>query len=311
MYQYKKEPFGKWSKISFTDNKTGNGFSLVPDFGATLLELNFKGKNILDSYKTPEQLASGDWSKSAILFPFPNRLNDGKYSVNGKNYQFPINEKARNNALHGLGFNQNFKVKNIITQEDFASISCVYQSEGENEAYPFSFLFEIIFTINNENDFKVEMKFTNHSSHAIPVGLGWHPYFDLGNETDENWLLLPECMEVMVDDKMIPTGEKKVFEEFKKIKKIGTRSLDTCFELKNKKGIKKILLKGSLGKLTYWQEAGDRLWNFFQVFTPPFRKSVAIEPMTCNIDAFNNQDGLVMLESEKTLEGKFGVGFED
>ena len=309
MYQYKKEPFGKWNKISFSNDKTGNGFSLVPEFGATLLELNFKGENILDSYQTPEQLASGDWSKSLILFPFPNRLDDGKYTVDGKNYQFPINEKSRNNTLHGLGTGQSYKIKEMIVQEDFASISCVYQSEGKNPAYPFSFLFEIIFTIKKSNEFEVEMYFTNESTHAIPVGLGWHPYFILDEESNDSWLQLPNCKKVEVNEKMIPTGEKNVFEDFKKLKRIGESSLDTCFEVADKSSDVNILLQGQLGEINYWQETGDRLWNFFQIFTPPTRKSVAIEPMTCNINAFNNGDGLVMLESRKRMGGKFGVRF--
>ena len=48
-------------------------------------------------------------------------------------------------------------------------------------------------------------------------------------------------------------------------------------------------------------------WNFLQVFTPPHRQSIALEPMTCNIDAFNNQDGLKMLAPKETLSGVFGV----
>ena len=309
MYQYKKEKFGKWSKISFSDDKTGNGFSLVPEFGATLLELNFNGKNILDSYKTPEHLASGDWSKSAILFPFPNRLDDGKYNVNGIDYQFPINEKGRNNALHGLGFDKSYEVKGMTVQEDFASVSCVYQSKGNNSAYPFTFLFEITFTIKNSNEFEVEMYFTNESNHAIPIGLGWHPYFILDEESNDSWLQLPNCKKVEVNDKMIPTGEKTIFEDFKKLRRIGDSSLDTCFEIEDKSENVNILLKGRFGEINYWQETGAQLWNFFQIFTPPARKSVAIEPMTCNINAFNNGDGLVMLESGKKMGGKFGVKF--
>lgn len=309
MYEYKKEPYGKWSKISLFDDKTGNGFSLVPDFGATLLELNFNHKNILDSYRNAEELKNGDWSKSAVLFPFPNRLNDGKYVVNGKEYQFPINEKERNNALHGLGFDKVFEIKEIAAQEDFASIACIYESEGENPAYPFSFLFEIIFTIKNSNEFEVEIYFTNQTTHAIPVGLGWHPYFILDEKSNDSWLQMPACKEVLVNDKMIPTGVKNDFKEFEKLNKIGERSIDTCFELRNKRDNANILLQGQYGKINYWQETGDRMWNFFQIFTPPHRKSVAIEPMTCNIDAFNNQDGLVMLESERKMGGKFGVQF--
>ena len=34
---------------------------------------------------------------------------------------------------------------------------------------------------------------------------------------------------------------------------------------------------------------------YFQVFTPPHRSSVALEPMSCTVDAFNNGGGLVRL----------------
>lgn len=39
--------------------------------------------------------------------------------------------------------------------------------------------------------------------------------------------------------------------------------------------------------------ASSSLFPFFQVFTPPMRDSIALEPMTCNVNAFENGDGLV------------------
>jgi len=47
---------------------------------------------------------------------------------------------------------------------------------------------------------------------------------------------------------------------------------------------------------------------FFQVFTPPHRESVALEPMSCNVDAFNNKQGLVSLAPDKKWGGK--ISFE-
>lgn len=311
MYKYKKEPFGNWESVTLFNENTGNGFSFVPDLGATMLELNFKNRNVIDGYNTPEELAEGAWGKSAVLFPFPNRLKDGKYILDGNTYSFPINDGAGNNAIHGLGRDKVFEVKDIETGETQASVKCVYHNNGNNTAYPFPFSVEISFSINDDNEFDMEMLFINQSAHAIPVGLGWHPYFILDEKVDNCQLQLPECQMIKVNEEMIPTGEKKNYIEFASKNKIEDTVLDTCFEIKNQTGKTSIILEGAYGNLEYWQEAGERLWNFFQIFTPPARNCIAIEPMTCNIDAFNNKEGLVMLESGNRMGGKFGVVFSE
>ncbi len=44
-----------------------------------------------------------------------------------------------------------------------------------------------------------------------------------------------------------------------------------------------------------------------QVYILPARNSVAVEPMTCNIDAFNNHDGLIVLEAGQDFKAEYGV----
>ena len=46
---------------------------------------------------------------SSILFPFANRIKDGKYNFGNKDYIFECNEAAANNALHGLVYDKTFK----------------------------------------------------------------------------------------------------------------------------------------------------------------------------------------------------------
>ena len=70
-----------------------------------------------------------------------------------------------------------------------------------------------------------------------------------------------------------------------------------------------VILANEEGKLTYWQEAGTGKYNFIQIFTPPHRNCIALEPMTSNIDTFNNKDGLVILQSGESLGGKFGYNY--
>ena len=39
-----------------------------------------------------------------ILIPFPNRIEGGEYTFEGKTYSLPIDEHDRNTAIHGYGY---------------------------------------------------------------------------------------------------------------------------------------------------------------------------------------------------------------
>lgn len=107
---------------------------------------------------------------------------------------------------------------------------------------------------------------------------------------------------------MIPTGEKRVFELFKKEKPLAGESLDTCF-FSTKKGKWAVHFSNKKGRLT--MSADDAKWPFFQVFTPPHRASVAIEPMSCNVNAHQNREGLVELPTGGVWRGAFDVVFRN
>lgn len=47
-------------------------------------------------------LASNPYHLSAVLTPWVNRVRNGNYSFEGRNYQLPINEPNLGNAIHGL-----------------------------------------------------------------------------------------------------------------------------------------------------------------------------------------------------------------
>ena len=87
-------------------------------------------------------------------------------------------------------------------------------------------------------------------------------------------------------------------------------AFDTCFEIKpGKDGIQTTELHDEEAGLTIqlWQETGENKYNYIQVFIPPDRSSIALEPATCNINAFNNLEGLITLKPEETYEAAYGV----
>lgn len=307
MYKHTIEPYGKFEKHTI-ENEKGDSFSIVPAFGANLLDLKFNNISVLDGYQTPEELVKNSWSKNIILFPFPNRLRDGQYTHEGVTYKFDINNADTQNAIHGFSKDVPMTVANVTTDAQEGSITCEYQHDGAHKAYPFKFIFKITFILRG-SALEIEMQFTNHENKPIPVGLGWHPYFRISEKSDDTALQMPDCQLIMIDERMLPTGKKQAFKDFETLKKIGSTFLDNGFYINNQEENAEVILQSKLGMLTYWQETGAAKWNYVQVFTPPHRQSIAIEPMTCNMDAFNSKDGLVLLTPQATLKGKFGVKF--
>lgn len=307
IFTHTVEPFGDFEKHTLA-NEQGDACVLTPQYGACLLDLRFKGLSVLDGYKTPEELVENAWSKNVVLLPYPNRLRDGRYTHAGKTYQFDINNPDTSNSLHGFGKDAPMSVEKVEITDNEATIQCTWQHDGSHKAYPFRFTFGIKMTLS-KGAFEVEMIFTNDDSIAIPAGLGWHPYFIMSERVDDTSLQMPESQFIVIDDRMLPTGEKQPYSAFDTLKKIGTTNLDNGFFITAKGKEASVILESERGKLHYWQELGVGKWQFLQMFTPPHRKSIAVEPMTCNIDAFNNQDGLIVLAPNAVLNGKFGVRF--
>jgi aldose 1-epimerase len=308
MYELTKSAFGKRTRFDLQNPATGTGFSIVPECGANVLDIRFGGQSILDGYASPDELEAGKWGKSSVLFPFPNRLNGGKYNWLGQAYQFPLNNAATANAIHGFAREEAFEVEYFFLAKDCASIRCSYDYEGQRPYYPFPFALDLEFTIHDDGTFSLEVEVENVHPQPIPVGFGWHPYFRLAERADDHRLQLPACEKVAIDERMIPTGERTKFADFQRIKSVGDAVLDNCFQYAKASGDYEMALESAEHRLLL--NASAKQFPFFQVFTPPHRQSVALEPMTCNVDAFNNQQGLVTLGVGASWKGNMEIRFE-
>jgi aldose 1-epimerase len=307
MYQHLVSPFGKYEKHSLISEDEKTRLDLVPGHGACVLDLVFEGVSILDGFKTAQEMEGNRWSKNIVLFPFPNRLKDGRYEWEGTSYQFPVNDAHTGNALHGFGLAKPMRVSQLDLSAEGATITCEYRDPGDHPAYPFPFTFSIQFTIDQRNQLTVNMAFQNDGTQSIPVGLGWHPYFRLSEKVDTLLVQLPESEMIGIDRFMIPNGKRYAYDKFAELSTLGGHTLDNCFALPTDRATTSATLSGQFGTLHYWQETGAGKYNFLQVFTPPHRESIALEPMTCNIDAFNNGEGLIRLDALESVNAKFGL----
>ena len=307
MYEVIRTAFGAFEQITLINKSNGNGISVVPEAKGTLTEILFNQQNVLLPFTSFEDLEENTASKHALLFPFPNRLEQGTYHHLGMDYKFPLNDSAGPNALHGIVDEVHFDILKIETNPTDAYIQLSYFNEGNHPAYPFAFLVDVKYSISDENGFRLDLKLTNESNQAIPAGFGWHPYFLIQDTINTCKLSMPKAAIVEVNNNFIPTGKLFDYTYFEKARIIGKTVLDNAFKLEAPSGLQVVNLSNDLVSLKYWQESGPQKFNFLQIFTPDSRDSIAIEPMTCNINAFNNKDGLVILEPEACVSASCGV----
>ncbi len=71
----------------------------VVEVGGGLRTYTVAGVDVLDGYSVDEMAAGG---RGQNLIPWPNRIEDGKYSFAGEDLQLALTEPGRHNASHGL-----------------------------------------------------------------------------------------------------------------------------------------------------------------------------------------------------------------
>ena len=109
-----------------------------------------------------------------VLFP-PNRIEDGRFTFEGRSCQLPVNETAMHNHLHGLVVN---KPWNLVSHTEYsAELTCDFTPRNsEYEGFPFSFTLKRELTLTG-NGLTDRMTVTNRGKWNMPLGLGYHSTF--------------------------------------------------------------------------------------------------------------------------------------
>jgi len=273
------------SKAQICLNQGGrlNNFS----FENTQILKDFDSSNYKDNYA------------SAILFPFANRIKDGKYTFKDSKYKLECNETDKNNALHGLVYNKTFVLINKKLTSNFASVTLQYKDYGKAKGFPFKFHIEVTYTLS-KNGMTLAIKVKNKGKKTFPFSLGWHPYF-YSTDLDKSAINFKSDKKYVFDNQQIITGTKAL-------------DLEMPFKLKNVKLDDGYPLETN--EIDFSTPAYDfnirssSKENFLQLYTPQQPNAIAIEPMTGAADNFNNKIGLQTMQPNDTYLVKWNLAIE-
>jgi aldose 1-epimerase len=307
-----KEPFGSFTEYVLTNPEKGDALYILPEYGGIIRKMTLHKEghlhHIIEVANSPEQLMNTMSAyPSAHLFPWGNRVRDGKYTFQGSDYQLSINEIALHNAIHGFVSFANFEVIEEEVNEMEAILTLRYNYKGTQFGFPFPFILDIQHIFSSDEGLEINYTIKNIGEKAMPMVLGWHPYFKIEGETADDWQIdFPATHQYKSDRQMISADKIEV--DFKGIVDLKGKTLDAVFAVEPSSKIEAKLYSPKKNiTLNVWQEGLKGGFTYMVVYIPAARDCIAIEPMTGNTDAFNSGDGLLTLAAGKTFEIGCGV----
>jgi aldose 1-epimerase len=277
-------------------------FKIFPNLGASLQEIVFKDVSIIDGIEISEAgiLNYQNSFKSALLFPFPGRIENGKYIHNQQSYQLKSNETNRLNAIHGLVYDQHFSVDNYEANKNKAKLVLSYVSDGKLEGFPFKFKLFITYLMT-EDCLQLSFDIENLGQISFPFGMGWHPYFKSDN-LESSSLTFSSDKQLVCDKNQIP---KSIQDHILKTTfDIEDQFFDDTFKLLSEN------VKFKTEKYDLEMKLSETTDPFLQLFTPSSRNSIAIEPMSCSPDVFNTKNGLKVLQPGTTFHWQVALNLK-
>ena len=188
--------------------------------------------DIVLGYDTIEEYFAGNPYFGAICGRYANRVANGRFTIDGQNYQLPLNNGP--NSLHGgpEGFNSKIFNAKVINS---GKVQFTYDSRDMEMGYPGNLSLKLIYTLTDHDELCIEYEAT--TDRATHVNICCHSFFNLAGEGNGDILnhevLINANRYTPVNDVIIPTGElAKVTGspmDFTSLTRIGMR-IDEGFE---------------------------------------------------------------------------------
>jgi aldose 1-epimerase len=289
----------------------------VVEVGGGLRTYTIGGRSVLDGYSDDEMCSAG---RGQVLMPWPNRLGDGSFEWEGEVLQTALTEPEHHNAIHGLVRWASWSV----AEETASRVRMEYRLYPQ-PGWPWILDLTVTYTLGRDG---LEVRTTAENLPGgpgpCPFGAGWHPYLSaFGGVVDDAELTFGAATAYIADERGLPVRTASVAGselDFGAGRPIEAARLDHGFT---------DLARDSLGRATVELRTGDgsgrttRLWmdrayTHLQVFTGDTvseadrrRRGLAVEPMTCAPDMFNNGFGRLVLGEGETFEATWGLSASD
>ncbi len=230
-----KTPDGAEVKIYTLSNSKGMT-AKVSEYGGILTELwvpdrNGKPGNVVLGFDNLDRYVKGHPYFGATTGRVANRIANGKFTLDGKEYTLAVNNGP--NHLHGgvKGFDKRvWRSRALPATGREVAVEFTYVSQDGEEGYPGTLTTTVVYTLTDDNELRID--YTATTDKATIVNLTNHSYFNLGESGSilDHVLMINADRYTAADETLIPTGElapvKSTGLDFTQPRRIGDRIAD-------------------------------------------------------------------------------------
>ncbi len=207
---------GEEATLYTITNKNGASVDLST-FGATITSIKVpdkegKIKDVTQGYEsvTPYEEAPVGHAGGTIG-PCANKISDGKFTINGKEYSLECNKD--NGKSHSHGGTQGFDVKNWKANILKDGIEFTYLKKDMESGYPGNVEAKVTYKFDNDNN--LHINYSAKSDKDTLINMTNHTYFNLDgventqeNSVYEHIVTLPNSSKITQNNEIaVPTGE--------------------------------------------------------------------------------------------------------
>jgi aldose 1-epimerase len=215
-FSISEKPYGQLNNEPVTQytltNPSGMQVSII-NYGGTVTDIITPDKdgnkaNVILGYSSLEGYTQkGNPYFNALIGRYGNRIANGKFKLDGKEYTLAGNDNG--NSLHGGNKGYDKVLWQASKPAGDSSLELTYISKDGEEGYPGTLTVKVIYTLTAANELKID--YTATTDKATPVNLTNHCYFNLSGGKDST--ILGHELQILADrftevnDKLIPTGK--------------------------------------------------------------------------------------------------------
>ena len=315
--------------FSLRDHSAGSSALVIPRLGNNLMSFVAAmpdGRRLEAILGAPAGTTAGNawrWG-NPILFPFPNRVRDARYTFEGRPYRLDAN-MPEGHHLHGLVCYLPWRVERAAPESRGAMVLCAFKSEEHPDVlrqYPFSFRLAVAYILSG-NTLTCEAEVRNLGTNTLPMGFGLHPYFRVplapGGSRKECLIAVPANRMWQLDVEKLPTGNQEPVPpelDFRRPRPLDDTYLDHSYtDLVREAGQTICRLNDPRAGVELVEEFGPEFPELV-VLAPSDRSTVSFEPYSCVTDAINlfarrPGTGLVSLRPGETWQGSVRFSVRD
>ena len=272
--------------------------TIVPSLGFTCVDWSVdrhgQSLSLLDS--EPEFLSGTcrpGRSGIPILFPFPNRIRDGRFTHRGKTYEVPPPAWFPQ-TIHGFCVDRAWQVLESTPHSLTGEFLLSRDAPERRKQWPADARLVMTYSVESGR-LRAEITVENPDSVPLPWGFGTHPYFKLplgAGHPPESCLIHAATSQQWALDQCFPTGQRTPVPAAKDMRsgwRYGTCPLDDVYTgLTLTNGAILQTIEDPVSQLRMTQRSSPEFRELV-LFTPKDRAVICLEPYTCTTDAANLQ----------------------